>query len=130
MVKKYSDLIVWQKAMDLAVAIYRYSEKFQKEERYGLTAQLRAAGVSVPSNIAEGYGQITTKNYARHIGIARGSLYEAETQILIASRLQYLKKTDVDELTIISSEVGRLINGMLKSLRIKSRQLSTRLLAP
>ena len=61
-VKKYSDLIVWQKAMDLAIAIYRYTERFPGEERYGLTAQLRGEGVSVPSNIAEGHGQITTKN--------------------------------------------------------------------
>ena len=77
---KYCDLIVWRKAMDLAIATYRYSEKFPQEERFGLTTQLRNAGVSVPSNIAEGHGQLTTKIYIRHLGVARGSLADVSVR--------------------------------------------------
>ncbi len=84
-VKRYTDLIVWQKAMDLVEIVYRDIEDFPKEELYGLTAQMRRAAVSVPSNIAEGQGSSTIKCYIHHLGIAHGSLCELETQAFIAS---------------------------------------------
>ncbi len=118
-VKNYAELIVWQKAMDLVDTIYAYTESFPKEELYGLTSQIRKAGISVPSNIAEGQAQTTTKSFIHHLGMAYGSLCELETQAFIAYRRRYLAKQRLEELIGKSSEVGRLINGLLRSLRQK-----------
>lgn len=115
-VKKYSELIVWQKAMDLTEDIYAETRRFPKEEIYGLTSQLRRAAVSVPSNIAEGQGRKSTGEFLRHLSIAYGSLMEVETQILIAARLVYLDAGQVDKLIERTSEVGRLLNGLMRSL--------------
>lgn len=83
-VQSYRDLIVWQKAMDLVKLVYDLTDKFPKEELFGLTIQIRKAVVSVPSNIAEGQGRSSTKEFLRHLSIAYGSLMETETQNLIA----------------------------------------------
>ena len=116
-VKKYSELIVWQKAMDLTCEVYSATRRFPKEEIYGLTAQLRRAAVSVPSNIAEGQGRQTTNEFLHHLSIAYGSLLEAETQTLIAERLGYLERASVERLMERTSEVGRLLNGLSNSLK-------------
>lgn len=115
-VKDYRDLIVWQKAMDLVVEVYEATKKFPKEEIYGLTSQVRRAAVSVPSNIAEGQGRRSTKEFLNRLSIAHGSLREAETQIMIAGRLAYLISREVDLLLEKAAEVGRLINGLSNSL--------------
>jgi four helix bundle protein len=86
----YRDLVVWQKAMELVTEIYKATERFPKEEIYGLTSQLRRAAISVPSNIAEGQGRLTKKEFHHFLGYARGSLLEMETQLLIAQNLGYL----------------------------------------
>src|SRR5262245_52079237 len=91
-VRHYSDLIAWQKAMDLVMQIYKITREFPPEERFGLTNQLRRAAVSVPSNIAEGQGRHATRDFLRCLSIAYGSLQEVETQLVIASRLDYLKE--------------------------------------
>ena len=88
--RNYSELFAWQKAMDLVEATYEATTQFPKEETYGLKSQLRRASVSIPSNIAEGQGRSSTKEFLHHLSIAYGSLREIETQILIAGRLQYL----------------------------------------
>ena len=85
----YKDLIVWQRAIELSVAIYKLTAKFPREEIYGLTNQLRRAGLSVASNIAEGYGRFSTKEYKNFLSIARGSVLEVQTQLLIAERLAF-----------------------------------------
>ena len=84
-IKSYRDLFVWQKAMELVTAVYAIPKVFPKEEQYGLTAQIRRSAVSVPSNIAEGYGRNSTLDYTRFLQIARGSLYELQTQLEIAA---------------------------------------------
>ena len=89
-VRNYSELIAWQKAMDLVAMVYASTKTFPKEELYGLTNQLRRAAVSVPSNIAEGQGRKSRNEFVRYLSIAHGSLCEVETQILIAERLGYL----------------------------------------
>ena len=114
--RNYSDLIAWQKAMDLVTAVYKASARFPKEETYGLTAQLRRAVVSVPSNIAEGQGRRGAHEFSRYLNIAHGSLREAETQIMIARRLDYLDETSAAQLLACASEVGRLITGLANSL--------------
>jgi four helix bundle protein len=114
--QSYRDLIAWQRAIDLAEAVYRKSDDFPKQETYGLTAQLRRAVISVPSNIAEGQGRRSTKDFLNFLGIACGSLCEIETQITVATRLTYLTKSDAEELFQLTAEVGRLINGLTRSL--------------
>src|SRR5687768_4338325 len=100
-IKSYRDLIVWQKGMDLVEDVYKKTKEFPKEELYGLTSQLRRAVVSVPSKIAEGQGRNSTKEFAP--SIAYGSLCEVETQCLIAHRLGYLERRDLDRLDRHSS---------------------------
>jgi four helix bundle protein len=120
-VKKYSELIAWQKAMDLVESVYKAPASFPREEIYGLTSQVRRAAVSVPSNIAEGQGRKSTMEFLHHLSIAYGSLTETETQLLIAGRLAYLEQKKVDHLIEQTNEVGRLLNGLSNSLSAKQR---------
>ena len=115
-VRSYRELIAWQQAMDLVEAVYVTTKEFPSEELYGLTSQLRRAGISVPSNIAEGQGRKSTKEFVHHLSIAYGSLCEVETQVLIALRLAYLDEGRADRLLALTGEVGRLINGLANSL--------------
>jgi len=115
-VRHYTDLIAWQKAMDLVVRVYEATKEFPSEERFGLTNQLRRASVSVPSNIAEGQGRHSTRDFLRCPSIAYGSLQEVETQLLIARRLGYLDEMFRAGLSDLTSEVARLINGLMNSL--------------
>jgi four helix bundle protein len=114
--RNYRELIVWQKAMDFVELIYRATVGFPKEEVYGLTGQLRKSAVSIPSNIAEGEGRQSDGDFCRFLRIAHGSLREAETQILIAARLGYMNEQWKSRLLERSAEIGRLTNGLLKSL--------------
>src|SRR5258708_6679213 len=102
--------------MDLVENIYKNSKQFSREEMYGLTSQLGRAAVSIPSNIAEGQGRRTDREFANFISIANGSLYEAETQLLIARRLQYLDDDQLKLLLDLSSEVGKLLHGLARAL--------------
>ena len=114
--KNYQDLIVWQKAMDLVVEVYRATKQFPKEELYGLTSQLRRAIVSVPSNIAEGQGRRSAKEFLQFLSIAHGSLREIETQLMIARRIDYLSAEALGPLLNLAAEVGRLLQGLSNSL--------------
>jgi four helix bundle protein len=118
-IRSYRDLKAWQKAMELVREIYRVSRKFPKEELFGLMSQIRRAAVSVPSNIAEGHAKLSRKEYQHFLGHARGSLAEIETQILIAKDLDYLNEIDMNYILNLSAEVGRVLNGLLASLREK-----------
>jgi four helix bundle protein len=115
-VRQYQDLIVWKKAMDLVVRVYELSELFPQKEVFGLTNQLRRAAVSIPCNIAEGQGRLTTKEFMRFLSIARGSLQELETQVLIALRLNYLEESASAELLERTAETSRLMTGLSRSL--------------
>ena len=118
-VSSYRDLVVWQKAMDLLVECYRACDRFPKAEMFGLCSQLQRSAVSVPANIAEGHGRHSTREYLQHLRIAHGSLVEAETHIAIAERLQYLEVETAQRLQDRSAEIGRMINGLISSLRNK-----------
>jgi four helix bundle protein len=113
--RNYRDLIAWQRAMDLVEGIYRVSRSFPKDEQYGLTSQMRRAAVSVPSNIAEGQGRGSDAEMVRFLRIAHGSLRELETQILISERLRYNGSEQATKLMEMAAEVGRLINGLIRS---------------
>ena len=115
--KDYKDLISWQKSMKLAVDVYRLTDRLPKEETYGLVSQLRRAVVSVSSNIAEGYGRDSSLEYARFLKIARGSLYEAETQLYLCEMLQFLKKDDTAPALSLCGEIGKMLNTMLRRLQ-------------
>ena len=118
-VSSYHDLIVWQKAIDLVVDCYRLTEKFPRTELYGLMCQLQRAAVSISSNIAEGAGRGHTREFIRHLGIARGSLFESETQIVIARRLGYVCEDDTRPILALVVEVGRMLHGLISSLERK-----------
>jgi four helix bundle protein len=106
----------WQKAMELVTATYRASAKFPKDELFGLTSQLRRAAISIPSNIAEGQGRLSEKEFRYFLGQSRGSLMEVETQIQIAQNLGYLQSHEAEVLLKSCGEVGRIINGLLASI--------------
>ena len=110
--KGHRDLLVWQKSMALVSEIYRETQTFPKNELYGLTNQIRRAAVSVPSNLAEGQGRTSRKEFHRFVGQARGSLTEVETQLEIARNLNYLDEPTARELLDRASEVARMLNGL------------------
>ena len=113
--KHYKDLLVWQKAIALVTQVYVLTRSFPREEWYGLTSQIRRAAVSVPSNIAEGQARLTPGEFRHFLGIARGSLAELDTQLIIAEKLGYLAAPcPVFEQL---AEVGRMLSGLLSSLR-------------
>jgi four helix bundle protein len=114
--KSYRDLIAWQKAMDLVTLIYRSTASFPREEVYGLTSQLRRAAVSVPSNIAEGQGRQGVAEFRHFLRQACGSLMEVETQILIAERLEFVNQDAANEVLRNCAELGKILNGLIKSL--------------
>ena len=111
----FKDLKVWNDAVDLAVDVYRLTAQLPADERFGLTAQIKSAAVSVPSNIAEGEGRWTRRDHLRFLGQARGSLYELETQLVICSRLGYI----TDPLTAQIAETAKLINGTIRHVSTK-----------
>ena len=116
-IEGYKDLIAWQKAMDLVEAIYRVTEPFPSEEKFGLTSQLRRAAVSIPSNIAEGYSRRSRSDYVRFLDIARGSANEIETQLLIAVRLRVADDEDqTGKVMELAMEVQRILKGLVDSL--------------
>ena len=113
----YRNLVAWQKAMDLVEETYKLTTSFPKEERYGLTAQIRRAAVSIPSNIAEGQGRRSSnEEFTRFLHISLGSLAELQTQTELAVRLKFLANTSGNALRSSSDEVGRLISGLVRSM--------------
>ena len=117
MTKNYTDLIVWQKAMDLVTEIYRITRELPKDELFGLTSQLRRAAVSIPSNIAEGQGRLSKGEFRVFLGNARGSLSELETQILLARNLDFISEIEATSLLEKTKEVGRTLNGLIASTK-------------
>ena len=122
-IQSYKDLIAWQKAMALVRMVYAVTKLWPKEETYGLSQQARRAAVSIPSNIAEGQGRHSSNEFRQHLRIAYGSLMELETQILIASGLEYQTEEQTRELLETAAQVGRLINALTNSLPAHRPQL-------
>ncbi len=112
--QSFRDLLVWQKAMAMVTDVYRATKGFPKEERYGLTSQIRRAAVSIPSNIAEGQARPTRGEFIQFLGHAKGSLAELETQLLIAENLDYLQSPHplFDQVT----EISKMLSGLFSSL--------------
>jgi four helix bundle protein len=119
MLKNYKELKVWQKSYLLCLKIYRATDVFPKHERFGLTSQMRRSALSIPSNIAEGYGRKTTLEYLRFLSIAYGSTCELETQLLLSGDLGYLDKESLSGLQTDIREVERMMKALIKSLENK-----------
>jgi four helix bundle protein len=115
--ESFKDLVVWQRAVQLTVAIYKLTNSFPASERFGLTNQLRRASVSVPSNIAEGYGRSTKGEYVLFLGHARGSNCEVETQLVISKEMGFGSKELRDSAESLSGEVSRMLVAMMSKLR-------------
>ena len=118
----YRDLRIWQEAVQLALSVYRATMSFPRHELYGLTSQMRRAAVSIPSNIAEGKGHSSDRDFGRFLFHARGSLLELQTQIVIARGLNYLSDAEATELTRASDNLGRGLNGLIQTVREPSAQ--------
>jgi four helix bundle protein len=115
-IKSHRDLIVWQKGMDLVVLIYQATAAFPKHELYALVSQLRRAAASIPANIAEGQGRRSKAEFCQFLGNARGSLLELDTHLELSLRLKYLTPSQHERIHKDVVEVGKLTNGLLRSL--------------
>ena len=120
--RSYRELVVWQKAIALVIDTYSITNDFPRDEIYGLTSQLRRSAVSVPSNIAEGQGRATKGEFIQFLCHARGSLFELETQIVIANALGYITPEAEERVTVQITEVARILNGLLTSLGASNRK--------
>ena len=117
--RSYRDLKVWQKSMLLVSDVYLITRTFPKEEVYGLVSQIRRSAVSIPSNIAEGYGRNSTNDYIRFLQIASGALYELQTQLEISMKLGYLLRDGFERVYEQSREIERMLSSLIKKLSIK-----------
>ncbi len=115
-IESYRDLNVWQDAMTLAEAVYRETKSFPKEEQFGLVSQMRRAAVSISSNIAEGWGRGSTQDYLRFLRIARGSLKEVETQVILSTRLELMTTQQEKAILNQSESIGRMLVALERSL--------------
>ena len=115
--RTYKEFIVWQRAMDLATEVYRLTKLLPKFETYGLADQMRRAAVSIPSNIAEGQGRNSAREFINFLGIARGSQNELETQLLLCVKLNYFKQEDITLALNFCIEVSKMLNALIKKIR-------------
>ena len=119
-IKSYRDLLVWQRAMDLTAECYRIAKLFPTTEQYGLSSQMRRSAVSVPANVAEGHGRRHIREYLQHLSVARGSLMEVETHLLLATKLGFVKTDETATALSLSDETSRMLSGLAEKLRRRS----------
>ena len=124
-VRDYRDLDVWQAAMTLAQRCYEVTKRFPKDEMFGMTAQIRRASASIPANIAERRGRQGTKEFLSFLSIARGSLMELETHLMLSHRVQLMQAQELDELLAITDRISRMLSGLRTSLRARQRRAKT-----
>jgi four helix bundle protein len=116
-VKSYQDLEVWQRAVTLVTRVYQFVRKFPSSERFGWVVQIQRAATSVPANIAEGWGRGTTKEFVQFLRVARGSLYELETHLIVANRLGFCDQSTLRELLAETEMIGRMIVALMRTLQ-------------
>ncbi len=120
-VKSYEDLAVWQRSVAPATRLYKVTAQFPSEEKFGLISQTRRAATSIPANIAEGSGRGSTREYIQFLLMARGSLMEVETHLIIAHNLEYVGSELLSQLRSETRELGRMLNGLINALRARQR---------
>jgi len=116
MVNSHKDLLVWQRSMDLVEAVYRITAKLPASEQFGLTSQMRRSAVSIPSNVAEGYGRQATGEYRHHLSFSRGSLLELETQAMLCVRLKYLTEDELEPVLREIAEISKMFGSLISKL--------------
>jgi four helix bundle protein len=116
MAQDYRDLIVWKRAIELTVCVYKLTATFPKDEQYGLTSQMRRASVSVASNIAEGRGRLNVAEFRQFLGLAQGSVYELQTQLIVARSLGLGEVSEVDQAQSLSNEVSKMLTSLIQKL--------------
>ena len=119
-IKDFKDLILWQRAMDLVVEVYNLVKRIPKEELFALSDQIRRAVISIPSNIAEGQGRNSSKEFIHFLSIAKGSKAELETQLLLCVRINYLTESEIEKAMSLIEEVGKMLNSLQKKLTTKN----------
>jgi len=124
MAQDYRDLIVWKKAMELTVCIYSLTQSFPKQEIYGLSSQMRRASVSIASNIAEGRGRLNPAEFRQFLAMAQGSIYELETQLLIANSLGFARAEAIKEAESIANEVSKMLRSFIQNSTLESARRS------
>lgn len=124
-INTYRNLIVWQKPVALVTAIYTLTKSFPQEEKFGIVSQLNRASVSIPSNIAEGWGRESSKNYLQFLRISRGSLMETETLLEISKNLKYINDKDFKIISDNIEEVSKILQGLIKSIQQKIKLTQT-----
>ncbi|MFN5443344.1 MAG: four helix bundle protein [Crocinitomicaceae bacterium] len=121
-IRSYKDLLIWQKGIELTEKVYLLVKSFPSEEIYSLTSQIKRCVISIPSNISEGYGRNSTKNYIQFLRISRGSLYELETQLIIANKLNYISDNELNnEIFKLIEEESKMLNSFIKKLDIDTK---------
>ena len=120
--KHYKELIVWQKSMDLVESVYSLTKSLPSDERYALTDQIRRAVVSIPSNIAEGHGRQTDKEYKQYLSIAKGSVSEVETQLMICVRLNYLTEQQTESVLVLCDEIRRMLTKIITTFQFPHQE--------
>ena len=120
MSENFRDLKVWKKSIDVVMKVYGICSRLPKEEKYALGDQMRRAAVSISSNISEGDGRNSIKDYTHFLDIARGSTYELTTQIIICEKLNYISADEAQEIEGLCDEISKMLNAMIKSLRVRS----------
>jgi four helix bundle protein len=116
MINSYKDLLVWQRSMDLVEAVYRVTARLPASEQFGLTAQMRRSAISIPSNLAEGYGRQATGEYRHHLSFSRGSLLELETQAMLCLRLKYLTEDQLNPILKEIAEISKMLGSLISKL--------------
>ena len=120
-IKSYKDLLIWQKGIEITEKVYLITNNFPQNELFSLTNQIRRASVSISSNISEGFGRNSTKSYMNFLKISRGSLYELETQLIIADRLNYISDNELlKSINDLLSEEGKMINSYINKLELSN----------
>lgn len=118
-IQSYKDLLIWQKGIEITEKVYLLTKSFPNEEIYSLTNQIKRATVSIPSNIAEGFGRNSTKSYVNFLKISRGSLYELETQLIIAEKQNFIADLDLlQSINELISEEGKMINSYINKIKL------------
>lgn len=114
----YKDLIAWQKGIELTTIIYKTLSSFPVEEKYGLISQISRSATSIPANIAEGWGRDSSQNFINYLKIAKGSLYELETHLIVSKNINYISAETLEDVQIKIDEISKIINGLIKSIQL------------
>ncbi len=122
-INSFKDLLVWQKGIELVKEVYKVIEKMLQEELFGLSGQIKRSVLSVPSNIAEGWGRNSTLSYLHFLKISRGSLFELETQLIIAKELEFISSDALNKIDKLIHELSKMLNSLIKSIKNKSKTI-------